>query len=82
MWGAASTTDAEAPDAGPAKVTVVAGTGLPNWSKTVRSSCVGKSVLTTVLWLSPALTLTEAGLPGLLVKLKLADAPPAATASW
>jgi hypothetical protein len=63
VYGPASTTETEAPEAGGVKVTDAPGTAWLTASKTVNDSWVGKSEPTVVLCPSPAVTETVAGGP-------------------
>src|SRR5205807_2402329 len=61
-----------APLPGAAKVTEAPGTRLLNASLTVACNAVAKVALTVALWGVPAVAAMLAGVPALLVKLKLA----------
>src|SRR5262245_15920244 len=64
---------AEAPEAGAVNVTLTPGTGLPYWSSTTTTSGLAKAAPTVADWIEPETTVTDAGSPGVFVRLKLAD---------
>ena len=71
---------AEAPEPGAAKVTVTPGTGLPYLSVTTATSGLAKPAPTAADWPEPEDTVTDVGVLGLLVRLKLAGVAPATEA--
>jgi hypothetical protein len=64
-----------APVAGGVNVTVIPLSGFPPASFTVATNGDAKAVSTAALWPEPLVTVTEAGVPAVFVRLKLAGVP-------